>query len=114
MEHMPADSNVICITAMSEDPNQIQAIEHSEKTLREKSCQKQLTMWTKGKMQPVDLIKPFEITREETCKTIIGQHTSMVSFGSILHKVLQACAEEFCLVETCKLHFAKLFFHSLD
>lgn len=61
---MPADSNVICITAMSEDPNQTQAIEYSEKTLKENSCQKQVTMWTKGKMQPVDLIKPAQITTE--------------------------------------------------
>lgn len=61
---MPVDSNVICITAVSEDPNQTQAIEHSEKTLKENSCQKQFTMCSKGKMQPANLIKPVEITME--------------------------------------------------
>lgn len=50
MEHMPTNSNVTCITATSEDVNQTQAIEHSEKTLKENSCQNQLTMCTKGKM----------------------------------------------------------------
>lgn len=40
MEHMPAHSNDICITAVSEDPNQTQATEHSEKTLKENSYQK--------------------------------------------------------------------------
>lgn len=40
MEHMPAHSNVICIIAVSEDPNQTQAIEHSKKTLKENSYQK--------------------------------------------------------------------------
>ena len=64
MEHMPAESNVICITAMSKDPNHMRTIEISEKTLEENSCQNQLCMWTKDKMQPVDLIKPAEVTTE--------------------------------------------------
>lgn len=64
MEHMLADSNIICVTAASEDPNQMQTIEHSEKTLRKNSCQNQLTLWTKGEMQPMVLIKPAEITTD--------------------------------------------------
>lgn len=47
-----------------EDPNQTQAIKHSEKTPKENSCQKQFTICTLGKMQPVNLIKPVAITME--------------------------------------------------
>lgn len=84
MEHMPADRNAICITAMSEHPNQMQAIEHSDKILKENSCQTQLSMWTKGKMQPVDLIKPAEITtKRKHAKTTIGEHVGIISFNSI-------------------------------
>lgn len=62
MEHMPADSNVICITAVPEDPNETQSTECSGKTLSKNSCQNQFTMWTTGKMQPVDPIKQATIT----------------------------------------------------